>query len=570
MANIEEMTITIPSDRIYLSSLGEDTAARLELSIHEFNVMKEWLYNRFYDAVFLKKGEKPTVSEIHDQAKKLLGHDISGYAITSLFSTVNGMISSQRELQKLNRDNLKERIANRKQKIAEEKKRLSTCSNLRQVLISFHKAHHRYPGNKEIGVSHLLANKFPAGEDPLDPEYQNAMYLFECWLVNEIKRVRANVHNMEDKQRREQAKLKSKEFAIPPRSTFGSKKQYRLKDTVPMTENQRAQWHAERDLHRFSQMSVSGRHTSQYGNYQCRYNPETEILELDWAAGAGSIQIRNVKFPWQGNLLKDNFAASSTDKKSVGYRLEIHVDGRGRKYLLVKATITLTNPHMNFYRRDGIIGVDLNYDHLDWDNCNKDGNTVDRGSVKFDLKGKTSNQRKDIIRRATKVIIQQCVNTGKPLVMEEIDLTRRKARLEYGNPNANRKISAFAYEQMTSSLIRQAFRNNVGVYFINPEYTSFIGAVKYMLFRKGPVHDSAAHCIARKGLGFNERVPAYLKKAAGRSKNPWPALYRLIKNTPRTRFCTRLPVYRSKADFEETFLGKKPKKRSVKKTGTDS
>ena len=106
---------------------------------------------------------------------------------------------------------------------------------------------------------------------------------------------------------------------------------------------------------------------------------------------------------------------------------------------------------------------------------------------------------------------------------------------------------------MTDALIRQAFRYNVGVYFIDPAYTSFIAAVKYMKNRKGPVHTSAAHVIGRRGMGFKERVPKYLRKTVRRitiNDNKWKSLYKIAKEVPKDFFYRKLPEYKTKKQFK--------------------
>ena len=47
---------------------------------------------------------------------------------------------------------------------------------------------------------------------------------------------------------------------------------------------------------------------------------------------------------------------------------------------------------------------------------------------------------------------------------------------------------------------------------VNPSYTSFIGRVKYQKPLALSVHEAAAMCIARKGLGLKEKLPRKMLK----------------------------------------------------------
>ncbi|CKG36473.1 transposase%2C IS605 OrfB family [Streptococcus pneumoniae] len=72
---------------------------------------------------------------------------------------------------------------------------------------------------------------------------------------------------------------------------------------------------------------------------------------------------------------------------------------------------------------------------------------------------------------------------------------------------SNRKFHQFTYKKMLDSLIRMALRNGFSVKTVNPVYTSVIGKLKYSKKFGISVHETAAFTIARRGLGFQERLP---------------------------------------------------------------
>ena len=57
----------------------------------------------------------------------------------------------------------------------------------------------------------------------------------------------------------------------------------------------------------------------------------------------------------------------------------------------------------------------------------------------------------------------------------------------------------------------RAFREDTAVLKVNPAYTSLIAKVKYMKLKNLSIHCAAAYVIGRRGMGFSEKLPSYLK-----------------------------------------------------------
>ncbi|OPX90839.1 MAG: hypothetical protein A4E53_00819 [Pelotomaculum sp. PtaB.Bin104] len=98
----------------------------------------------------------------------------------------------------------------------------------------------------------------------------------------------------------------------------------------------------------------------------------------------------------------------------------------------------------------------------------------------------------------------------KPITIEDLDTTDSKFRLKYGNKKRNRKITLFAYRTLITTMIARADREGVAVFKVKPAYTSVAGKLKYMAQKGIPIHVVAALVIARRGMGFKERVPSVL------------------------------------------------------------
>ena len=154
----------------------------------------------------------------------------------------------------------------------------------------------------------------------------------------------------------------------------------------------------------------------------------------------------------------------------------------------------------------GAVGVDINADHLAVADVDRHGNLVRRFSVPCVTHGKTAVQRRDAVRVATKDVLRYAAGTGKPLVLEKLDFSRRKQELQ-GDARRARALSSFAYGAIVQALHSNALLCGVATQEVNPAYTSVIGRVKYARPLGVSVHQAAALAIARRGMGFGEAAP---------------------------------------------------------------
>jgi len=121
-------------------------------------------------------------------------------------------------------------------------------------------------------------------------------------------------------------------------------------------------------------------------------------------------------------------------------------------------------------------------------------------------------------------------STGK---IEDLDTTDSKFRIKYGNKKRNRKITLFTYRTLTDAILARADREGVAVFKVKPAYTSVAGKLKYMAHRGIPIHVAAALVIARRGLGFKEKVPPVLSATLPekiKRRHHWAYLQRQVKD----------------------------------------
>jgi len=189
----------------------------------------------------------------------------------------------------------------------------------------------------------------------------------------------------------------------------------------------------------------------------------------------------------------------------------------------VKATQSSTDQH-------GVIGVDVNADHLAMTETDRFGNPVCKRSIPLNTYGKTRHQTLALIGDACATIISHAKTTGKTVVVEKLDFQKKKAALrENGSPKLARMLSSLAYNGIKNGLEAKGWKEGVSVYQVNPAFTSLIGRVKFAKRYGLSIHHAAALVIGRRYLGVSERVPRHLDQIPD-GKNGYVALSLPVRN----------------------------------------
>ena len=198
----------------------------------------------------------------------------------------------------------------------------------------------------------------------------------------------------------------------------------------------------------------------------------------------------------------------NTTKKAISWRL-LHDDKGWR--LFATFDVEYTPPASR--EETGVIGLDINADHLALVETDRYGNPVSKQSIPFNLYGKSSDQAKAVIGDAAAKAVAYAANAHKPLVIEELDFQKKKGDLrEKNNGSYSRMLSSFAYRSFITHLKSRAMKEAVLVKQINPAYTSVIGRIKFSRRYGLTIHQAAALSICRRSLGCSERVPLCLSK----------------------------------------------------------
>lgn len=302
-------------------------------------------------------------------------------------------------------------------------------------------------------------------------------------------------------QRSRLAQLEADHKAGTVRLCFGSRRLFRAQfDLAANGYADHAAWKSDWQQSRASEFFVIGSKDENGGCQGCVASPQADgslTLRLRLPDRLGKyIVMEGVRFAYGQDAILDSLAAG----RAVSYRFK-----RDNKGWRVFVSTEASSRTAQSDRQLGAIGVDVNADHLAVAELDRYGNLLAARRMACVTYGKTSAQARAVIGDAVKQVVALAVKTGKPVVIEKLDFSKKKGGLETARSPYARMLSGFAYTQLGQTLRAACFRAGIEVIQVNPAYTSVIGAVNHAQQRGISVHQGAATAIARRGLGFSER-----------------------------------------------------------------
>ena len=188
--------------------------------------------------------------------------------------------------------------------------------------------------------------------------------------------------------------------------------------------------------------------------------------------------------------------------QAISYRFKR--DGKGWR---VFVTTNMMGVAVVTDQRLGAIGVDLNADHLAVAETDASGNCVNAWRTPLVTYGESQRKAEALIGDAVASVVRYAREVSKPVVIEKLDFRQKKAILEGQSRKYSRMLSSFSYGKVKAYFISRGYREGVEVHRVNPAFSSVIGRVKFMERYGLSVHQAAALVLARRSLGFSERIP---------------------------------------------------------------
>ena len=198
--------------------------------------------------------------------------------------------------------------------------------------------------------------------------------------------------------------------------------------------------------------------------------------------------------------------------RAVAYRIHHDVE-RGRWYVTASWTrTTLETLPLQAARAKGMVGVDMNADHLAAYRLDGHGNpTGNPERFSFELSGSAS-RRDAQVRHALTRLLHWTRRTGaKAIGIEDLDFTTEKTREKHGRKKRFRQlISGMPTARLRARIVSMAAEQGLAVVAVDPAYTSKWGAQHWAKplnnsKRTMTRHGAAAVAIGRRALGHPVR-----------------------------------------------------------------
>jgi len=183
----------------------------------------------------------------------------------------------------------------------------------------------------------------------------------------------------------------------------------------------------------------------------------------------------------------------------------------GKVYAFVSIEEKL--PPITIKKDSGIIGIDINaYPfHLALAIAGKDGNLDRYKSISLnELLDAGSEKREYLEWHIAHQIVEIAIKENKAISMEDLEKLPKGKRGD-GLPKLRSRLQKWVYKRLLNKIEITARRIGIEVKKVSPAYTTLIGKLKYAPQYNIDKDIAGAYVIARRGLGFKEKLPENYK-----------------------------------------------------------
>ncbi|MGW9396565.1 IS200/IS605 family accessory protein TnpB-related protein [Streptomyces sp. NPDC055642] len=273
----------------------------------------------------------------------------------------------------------------------------------------------------------------------------------------------------------------------------------------------RERWEAARWF-----LRADGESGKRYGNETLRVSPGGEVSirlpaplrHLANAPHGRYVLTGRVAFAHRGQEWADRVQAD----RAVAYRIHYDTD-RARWYLTAswQKPVTHTIP-MAAALAHGVIGVDMNADHLAAWRLDTHGNPVgDPRRFFYDLTGPAEHRDAQVRHALTRLLHWATSRGVRAIAVEDLDFTGEKTREKHGRRKRFRQlISDMPTGRLRARLTSMADAMGITVIAVDPAYTSKWGAQHWQkpltsTTRRTTRHDAASIAVGRRAQGYPVR-----------------------------------------------------------------
>ncbi|TLX16469.1 IS200/IS605 family element transposase accessory protein TnpB [Rhizobium sp. MHM7A] len=437
---------------------------------------------------------------------------LSSVMFRSAKDSLDGRLRSISELAKVQAADLKLRVDQKKKQIEDKE------DNLAKARVSL--ARHQVKFDDLSGRISELQEKIEAASKPsvkakavaklkllLD---KRAIVVQKLkGLANDVDQMPFNLHQHRRKLSSLKCQLRrAEERTEKPRICFGAKNLFRQQfDLEANGFKSHAEWKETWRKARTSSFAFVGVANMAGGNEVARlklrkdglFNLELRLPPGIRTSSQSYITFRKISF----NQGHDKIIAALARQQPLTVRFV-------RDEISWKIHVTIDQPTTpgKFDDSRGCLGIDLNADSVALTLVDRFGNPIRSWTIPMVTHGLSSDQALDLTRKVAKQIIDLAREYDVTIAAEDLDFATKKAQLTSdSSPRYARMLSSFGYSSFQRALASACARNAVYPRQVNPAFTSLIGRTKFARRYGLSVHTAAALSIARRAMGFSERMP---------------------------------------------------------------
>lgn len=319
----------------------------------------------------------------------------------------------------------------------------------------------------------------------------------------EINQILLAIHQKKRKLAQLKKKLE-KWISSEEKIIFGGrklwKKQYNLE--VNGYENHQ-QWLKEWKQARSNHFILIGSKDEKCGNQNCQLDNEGSLkIRVPYflmSQFGKYIHLKMPKFRYGGREIES--------AQQMGIAMTYRFSKKKAKWY-IHVSFDLPSPPRQSSRKKGVLGIDLNPSVIGWAVCNAEGNLLETGQIKINLRDKKKNQTLSILGDAVCELVKIARLYQCPISLEKLDFNPKKTAMKEMGVKYSRMLSNFAYDKFAELLTSRAEKYGIEVIFNNPAYSSLIGLTKFMKQYGLSSDTAAALVLARRALRLSERPPA--------------------------------------------------------------
>ena len=308
------------------------------------------------------------------------------------------------------------------------------------------------------------------------------------------------------------------------RICFGSKKLFRKQFSLEENAfSSHEEWKKTWQDKRNDSFFLVGSKDETKGNQNCQITINGDCFNLTVRLpncfSRKALTIENLSFAYgqediiravDENEKRKNFIKAKKPYSHLGKALS-YLFKKDHKGWTVFVTVDKDRPNEISDSKAGMIGLDINVNHIAMAETDHYGNIVYKKNIPINLYGKDKNQSLAVIGDAAKEIITIAIEKEKPIVLEDLNFEKKKQSLKEQNNRYSRMLSSFSYNKIVGFIESRAFKSGIQIYKVNPAYTSVIGKVKFEDKYGLTVHQAAALTIARRVCRYSEKFPPCLE-----------------------------------------------------------